>query len=799
MWSNYFRIAYRQFVKYRLYSLINLSGLTIGLLVSLVILLYIVDENSFDQFHSKKESIYRIKHTRNTGNSITASAGTPLALAPIAKSEIAGISNAARILRDRYGLVQIGEKRFNEPNFAYADSSVVAMFDFEWLSGHPKSALTRPDGIVITKSHAAKYFGEENPIGQQLHYRNWGQDVVYQVTAVINDLPSNSHFHFDLIAPFESNNNLWYGMHGSDWYFAGAWTYIEIPVASDITNVRNNLADLVTRHLPDDLKSATEFDLQPLTDIHLRSSLSNEVEPNGNINYLFLQATIGLLIVIIACVNFVNLTTARASLRLKEVAMRKSLGGRHAELAFQFTCEAFFYAIFAMALALVLIPFGLSIFSSIVGRQIPIQHLVNPTVIAAILGLLAMIVILSGIYPAFYMAKLNPALYLKSSGRETSHKGSLRVVLVAGQFIVLLILLTGSLMIRKQLTFMKNKNLGFATEEIAYVDGFDNASFEQLKGELKNINGIIDVAAASGIPGSVNAQLATGLARMEGMEQSERAEIYRTRCDKKFFNLMQMKLELGHDFATLSEDSIAPVIVNRAMIDQMPWKDDPIGRKIELFNMIGRSEGERRIVGVVSDFHIESLRSQIRPVAFTFADRNPNLVIRFKSAETDQLRDEVISTLNKYRGNMAGDFYFLREDLNSQYQAEDRLSKIGFWLTSISIAIAVIGVFGLASFSAQQRLKEMSIRKVLGAQVPDVIFAFSKSFVSLVFAASVIGLPLAYFLVTQWLEDFAYKVPISWSAIGLSATSLLIIVVLITTFHALRVSRLNPAQVLRNE
>jgi putative ABC transport system permease protein len=794
------KILVRSILKYKGLAALNVVGLAIGLATCAVIFLFVKSELSYDQFHSNGRRIYRVAHDRMTNGQSGLRVTTPIALAPFLK-EIRSVEKTARFLRDGGGIVRFGDKENAETQFCFVDAAAFEMFDFKVVSGSLESVTDSSNNLVFTASVAKKYFGAEDPVGKIIQYRNWGQQYTYQVGAVVEDLPENSHFRFEIFAPFESRNNLWNSMHGSDWFYSGAWTYVLLKNGADAVSIDADFKRIISTHMPPELQKATSFFLQPMTRIYLDSNLAGEIEVNGDRSYVVILAVIGVFILLLACINFVNLSTARAAERGREVGVRKVLGAFKSQLIGQFLGETVVVAAVSTFIALMFVPLILPSFNFITGRNLHVNYFGDPALAVILIVVGVMTGLAAGIYPAFRLSSFKPASVLRMSGSFGSEShGTLRRVLVGVQFTTALMLLVGVFTISSQLAYIRNIDLGFNRNQIIFIQGFDFRKAKQLKHHLEEVPGVTEMTTTRGVPGSLSAGFDTRLFQTNKLEATQRMEAYYTSGDYDFLNFFGIELVNGRKFSReFIADSAESIMVNEMFVKKSGWEDDPLDKQIAIFDMLGNPAGVKRVVGVFKDFNFQTLHNDVKPMALGLTSRSWNLAFRIASDKPFKVIDQVKSAASAYANETPIDAYFLDEDMGRQYLKEERLSAMIYWLASLAVVIACMGLFGLSSFSAQRKSKEIAIRKVFGASVLQIVARFNYEFVVLICISFVVSIPVAYLLLEQWLETFAYRISQGAFIYGCSFLLALLMACLTVSFYSLRASIANPINSLKED
>lgn len=783
------------------YSFINIAGLSLGIAASLLIILYVVDELSYDRFHPRATSIYRIGFKgRLQGNDFNM-ASSPAPVAEAIANEIPEVENVVRFGLWRTTPMSFQEKNFTEKHVLVADSNFFQFFNFKLLVGDPLTALKGTNKIVVTQSAARRYFGDEDPIGQILLRGSEKKATV--VSGVVEDAPSNSHILYDMILSGET----WDYMKDVQWTSNNLYTYFLAQENSDLEKIKSQLNTLVEKNMGAELEkyigfSFKEFlaqgndvglNLQPILDIHLNSNLSEEITANGNVQYIYIFIAIALFITLIACINFMNLSTARSANRAKEVGIRKSIGAFRSRLVGQFLAESMIYSFISTALAVLLILILINPFNTLSGKTLTLSLFADPTLIISIILFALLTGLIAGSYPAFYLTAFKPTEVLKGKIRSGFKNSKLRNSLVVFQFVISIALILGSLVVYKQLKFMQEKNMGFDKENVVrllHTWSLDKNG-KAFKNELAQHPEFKNASYASHLPPNI---MWSNAWRKGGTEQDYL--LSQCRVDYDHFITMGYTLVDGRFFSRDFLSDSSAVILNETAMKLMNIED------FEHQTMLSYNYETPRpmnIIGVVKDFNFETLRNDVKPLVFTLGgEPNGEMAIRLAPGnKTEQL--ELLQTIwKKYSGN-AFQYSFLDQDFDSLFKGEQRMSQIILVFTILTILIACLGLFGLATYVGEQRAKEISIRKVMGASIPQVMGLLFKDFTLLVLIAFVIASPLGWYLMNEWLRGFAFHIGVDAGAVFFAGFAALLIAVLTISFQSIRAARENPVKALKNE
>ena len=808
MIRNFFKIAWRNLLRYKAFSFINIFGLAIGIACCILVSLFILDELSFDKYHKDSDRIYRVvKDFVNDDGSKLPDATTPPAVAIAIQKEIPEIEHTTRVFPG-WGAkfyVRYGEKRFIEENLYRADSSIFDVLTFKFLQGDSKTALKDPNAVILTETIAKKYFGNENPIGKTLEINTWDPK---QVTAVIKDMPDNSHFKLDLLLPlvFVNNNGSRVDIN-SDWGWYNFYTYMKLKPQTNIATIDKKIRDVFKKHEPE---NNNYFYSQAVTGIHLTSNLKWELRPNSDKSYIYIFGTVALFLLLIACINYVNLTTARSSLRAKEIGIRKVSGAVKSSLIRQFLAESILIALLAVLVALLLTQLLLPSINNITGKQLSLIPGGDYFILLAVVVFAIVIGLIAGLYPAIYLSSFEPIKVLKGEKFVGLRGFNLRKILVVTQFAISIALIIGTIIVVQQIRFIQNTKLGLDKDHVIMVNdvGYMNRSeIIKVKNDLLQIPGVKKVAGTDGIVGGQN--WTNGMS-LKGSENGQLVNFLT--IDNDYLDALNIEIKEGRGFSqqflsdTLNdgipgttERLAGGVILNETAVKDLGIPSPAVGKQIEW----GTDEDTSwylQVVGVVKDFHFTSMKNQIKPFAFV---SNPNrqwyFTIKLDGSNMNQTLGKIKNVWDQNVKARPFQYFFLDDTYSKLYQSEQNFKRIFFYITAIAIFIACLGLFGLSSFITEQRTKEIGIRKVLGASVSGIVSMLSKDFVKLVLIASVIAFPLAWWAMHKWLEDFVYRINIGWWVFVLAAIAALLIALITISFQAIRAAIANPVKSLRTE
>ncbi|MCJ7581615.1 MAG: ABC transporter permease [Candidatus Aminicenantes bacterium] len=795
MFRNNLKIAFRIFKRHKGYSFINITGLAVGMACCILILLWINDEVSYDRYHENADQIIRLTYAEEIGGTYSHYAMSPFVAAPIFKDEIPEVEAYTRLISNST-LIKYGDKIFDEDNVYHADPDFFKIFSYEFIAGDPDSALLDPGSIVLTESSARKIFGTQDPMGETLNLSFPG-DV--KVTGIIRDVPENSHFHFNYLIPL-GNLEKRVERYFTQWNTIIGWSYLLVQEGTDLAVVAQKLQAVAETHSGIEARKfgqTIEYYPQKITDIHLKSRFLAEIEPNGNILYVYVFSIIALFILVIACINFMNLSTARSANRGREVGLRKVFGAQRKRLVSQFITETIGLAVVGLGIALNLVWLLLPTFNNLTGKDMHINDLNNGAVWLGLLGLILVTGVVAGSYPAFYLSAFQPIQVLRGKLQKGSRRSSLRNGLVTFQFTISIMLIISTFIVLGQLNHMKNKALGFNKEQMLVVrlsrSSFEK-SYEAFKNTLLKNPQIVSASYSDGLPGRVGRVLTVF---QEGKAESESHNFDVITADYNFLKTYEIDLAEGRNFSKdFSTDSAGAFLLNETGAAKLGLGMEAIGTQIGF-----DSENLFPILGITKDFHYRSLKDVIGPLAIQLTtDFEPLLSLRISTENLTNTLASIEGIWNEFDKERAFNYFFVDENFDALYHSETRLSKIITVFALIAIFVACLGLFGLASFTVEQSTKEIGIRKVLGASINTLVFQLSWQFTKWVLVANIIAWPVTYLLMNNyWLVNFPFKIGLS-IFIFLSAGLISLFIALLTvSFQSIKAALTNPADSLRNE
>ncbi len=804
MLRHLFTIAIRNILKHFNYSILNILGLAIGISSFLFILIYVTDELKYDRFHENHEQIYRMNRLYDS-NDINEDAATMSF--PFGPALAADYPDMVKSMV-RFFDFQVSEMlfenledstnvlKFNEEWFYLADSNVFQMFTFPLLEGDPATVLNRPNTIVLSESTAKKYFGDTPAIGKSLRME---EQIVFEVTGIMKDLPEQSHFNIDMLGSLSSFRALQRGQLPQGWIWNPCWTYVELYDNITQEQLEAQLADFHLRQYADFKDQKITLYMQPLTDIHLQSHHEYEMHPNGKLSYIRILSIIGIFVLILACINFMNLATASSSGRGREIGMKKVAGASKAQLRAQFLGESMIITFLSLLLAAILVEVLLPLFNNFTGKTIDTGIIIHPESLAVGLLLLLVVGLLSGSYPAFFLSRLDTS-HLKGALATGAGKGMARKILVVVQFLISVALIIGTITAFSQLNYLRKADLGFDRDQVILIPTKFNTAlhFDRLAEELKKHNQVVSVTGMEDILG---ANHNTRSVVVEGMfdDQAFWYPAFLVRYD--FIETFNIQVVQGRAFSRdFPSDTSEAIMINESMVNHLGWtNEEAIGKAV-------RMDGNERVIGVFSDFNALSLH---KPADNFILDMLENpfgaaALTRYMAVKvnTDNYK-EVLAYIQNIWEEVAPtrpfEYTFLDEELDALYKDESSFSNLSIILTILAIVIACLGIIGLTSFMIERKTKEISLRRIHGATVAHVNALLSREFLWLILIANLISWPLAYIVIKRWLENFSKHIDMQWYLFLVSGLVTIFITVMITSIHAYRASRMNPADTLKYE
>ncbi|MEO5890550.1 MAG: ABC transporter permease [Ferruginibacter sp.] len=807
MIKNYFKIAFRNLWGNKAFSAINIFGLAIGIATCLIIMLFVQNELSFDRFNEKADRIVRVNFQGYaSGEKFNESSVMP-PVAQTLKTDFPEVKEATRLRA--YGTPRLiyGNKSFKEDAFAFVDANFFEVFTLPLVEGNAKTALIEPNTIIITKAVATKYFGNDDPIGKVINFKD-GSNAPCKVTGVIDKVPVNSHFHFDIFASMA-------GLPESKeltWMSSNYVTYLVLAEGYDYKKLQAKLPGVVEKYMAPQMFAAMHitlaefrkkgnnlsFILQPLTSIHFSSDYSNEHGATGDIRYVYIFGAIALFMLLIACINFMNLSTAGASKRAREVGIRKVLGSLKMELVKQFLIESILVTAIALLLAICFMYLALPVFNDLAGQHLAFQFADHPLILPGLLLFVLIVGALAGSYPAFYLSSFKPVAVLK--GKFTSGKNSigLRSGLVVFQFFISITLIIGTAVVYNQLSYIQHKKLGYNKDQVLILPDLWmlGKNQEVFRRQLLADPRVESISSSGFLPAGPSDN--NNFFVYPGENPNNIIKTLRYDVDESYISTLGIQMLTGRNFLKEYTSDSSAVIINETTAKVFGWGEKAPGHKISTTNHAGEVISYN-VIGVVKDFHFRSLHERISPLVMTLSPNPGTMVVRLKTTDVAGLVAGLTKQWNALGAEEPINYSFLDERFNATYSAEQKIGTILAIFAGLTIFVACLGLFGLAKFTAEQRTKEIGIRKVLGASVAGVASLLSKDFLKLVLVAFVLAAPVAWFAMNKWLQDFAYRIDISAWVFVVTALLAVTITIITVSFQAIKAAIVNPVKSLRTE
>ncbi len=809
MFTNYLKIAWRTLRKQRGLTFINIFGLAVGLACCMLIMLYVLDELSYDRYNEKADRIYRIQSDIKFGGNDMHMATSPDPIGPTLKKDYPQVEQFVRLHQRGTWLV----KRVSEPtslredNITFADSTLFDVFTLPLLSGDPKRALAEPNTVVISESAAKRHFGNQNPMGKPMVFDN---NKTFTVSGVMRDMPRNSHFRSDFFLSMLNDNYPW-----GQWLSNNHHTYVLLKPGTDSQAFAKNFDTVIEKYVgPQALQlvgtsieqfrkagNQIEFWLIPLTDIHLHSKQQIELAPTGDIQYVYIFSAVALFILLIACINFMNLATARSANRAKEVGVRKVMGSERKQLIGQFMTESILTSVLAMLLALIIVGVALPGFSVIAAKEMNLSQLVSPYYLPLLIALPIVVGLLAGSYPALFLSSFRPITVLKGKINVSFKRVGLRSGLVVFQFMMSVVLIVGTIIVYRQITYIQTKNVGFNRDQIMTVNGVYamGKQAETFKQEVLRLPGVISGSVSGYLPTPSNRDDTAFF--VEGQtDLNKGVSMQQWGVDYDYVKTLGMQVVQGRDFSQEFGSDSSGILINEAAVKILGFKGSPIGKRIwRPDDPQNKTQKAYTIVGVIKNFHFESLRRNIGALSLVLNANSGAASFRLSNANVPVLMKEIEAKWKQIAPDQPFSYQFMDDSFDEMYRTEQRIGTIALTFAALAILIACLGLFGLAAFMAEQRTKEIGVRKVLGASVGSIIGLLSKDFLKLVLIAILIASPLAWYAMNQWLKDFAYKIDIEWWMFALAGSLAVGIALLTVSFQSIKAALMNPVRSLRSE
>jgi putative ABC transport system permease protein len=787
MLKNLIKTAVRHIVKQFGYSILNILGLTLGITSALFLIIYVADEVSYDRYHEKADRIYRVSSTIKEPDDQFTWIFAQIPFGPQVVHDYPEVQSSVRFINMPRALYKFEDKEFNEENFFYVDSTLFDIFTYKVIKGEIKSALLAPKKIILTEKIANKYFGKSDPIGKTL---TTGTDT-YEVTGVIQDVPTNSHFRFDAVA---ARNNL--PKQLGSWGNFGVFTYLLFPEKFDVKAFETKMQGMYDAYMKtifEPLKISIKYKLEPLTRIHLYSKNAAEPEPTGSITYVYIFAIVAIFLVLIASMNYMNLATARSTRRAREVGLRKVVGSRRGPLVLQFLSESLVFTLISLLISIVLIIVLLPKFNLLAGKTFNIHVIYSPVVLLSLLAIILIVGILGGSYPAFFLSRFSPVTVLKGEVTQGSAGSLFRKILVVIQFTVSVIMIICTLVVFRQLNYLKTTDQGFDQKNVVglQLNGPMIRKYPVLKQSLLENQNVKYVTSTNTAVGEGSGKVIFNVETDQGMSQKG---VNFAVVDHDFIETLGIKMVKGREFQQdMPSDTLTGVVVNEAFAKRMNWSE-PVGKKVELKPFI-----DGRVIGVMKDYHQTGMYNSIESLMLLYRPLNNVIYIKLSGSDTKQTLSFIEKKWKEIFPDQPFVYAYLSERFNRQFEADDKRGFVFTMFTVLAILIACLGLFGLASYMVEQRTKEIGIRKVFGANENTILGLISKDFLILVAIGIVIAVPVAYYFMNRWLENYVYRTKIGVPLLLTAALLTILITFLTISYKSYQASIMNPARALKAE
>jgi len=791
MLKNYFKIAFRKIIRHKAFSIINIIGFAIGLASCLLISLYVFNEISYEKFHKNRDNIYRVGVNLTHGdNKIPFASGMP-PLGPALQAEFPEVKEMTRI-RVAGENIQFKyiEKEFLESNMIYAEPAYFDIFSFDVISGELTTALDEPYSILIKQSISEKYFGNEYPVGKTIQMSG---ETNFTIAGILGEPAGNTQMDFDMIASYSSLQAM--GQYSDQWgQFGVDHTYILLEENFDGSTFEEKLPQLISNNVHSGMASIISLFATPFNDLYFHSNINNDFEPRGDLKQVYLFSIVAALIMLIACLNFMNLSTARSTHRVKEVGMRKVFGSNRSLLIKQFLSESVLTTLFSMLLGLIIFSLLYPQLNQFIGKELAVSYLYHPLSLLLLFALSVFVGIIAGIYPAIFMSRFQPMHAFRAfTGKSRT---IFRKIMVITQFTIAISLIIVTIFVFKQLSFVRNVDLGFNKEnKLIIMPPIDSEKMEVFKDELLQIPGVEMATICFAPPGSNSAIIVNAVTE----ESDDGMMVNALSCDYDYIPLFDLELADGRNFSAENEsDANGGIIMNEAAIKKLGF-DDPIGKELS-YPLIPNSENNSKIIGVLKDFHYQSLRNEISPVVLFIDDQyNSALVLKYKQENLPEILSAITAKWNEFIPDEPIAYSFLDEDYDKLYNTDEKMGKLFIFFSILIIFIACLGIYGLATFLGEQRVKEIGVRKVMGATTTGIMQLLTRDFAKWVIISNLIAIPIGYYIMNKWLQDFAYRTALSIWVFVLAGIIALIISLLTISIQTYKTANLNPAKTLKYE
>jgi len=809
MLANYLKVALRNLRKQKGTSFINISGLAVGIACCLLIMSFIFEELSYDRFHERADRIYRVVQTSESESRVEEGASTPFKTGPTLVSEYPHlIETSVRFYNMQVPKLALAnkpeEKYFKEPNIFVVDSTVFDVLSIELIRGNPETALTDPRTMVISEDMVQKYFGDEDPVGKTLFFEG-REDLT--ITGVMKSLPENSHIDIDFLISFNTLDHFYKSEYDGSWYWNPNWTYILLKEGADVAELENQLPAFADKYYHPNIPPTERvtLELQPLTDIHLYSNRDQEIKANSDILYVYIFGAVAILILVIGCINFVNLATAKSAIRAKEIGVRKVLGADRGRVFGQFIMESLITSFISVLFALLLVQFMIPVFNEFLDTNLQLSFFESGLVAGGLFIIFIIVSLLAGLYPAVVLSGFKPVEVFRGNPVSSGKRGLFRKILVIIQFGFSVLIIIGTIVISWQLEHLQNKDLGFDEEEIVVIPTDLTRTiwfYDDFKQDLLRSSNIKSVTGVKNIIGSLKNTYMEQ--KPEGLAESQSIPTIFVMFD--FIETYNIPVIAGRSFSKeYSTDRAEAVMVNRKLVEQLGWDtpEEALGKSFEHDGKV------KYVIGVTENFNHTSLRRELEPLVLEMPADEMQLItsieymaVKINGNNVPDALDHIEKTWAKYDVTHPLEYSFHKQELNKVYAGEEKLSKVSVSFSILAIIVACFGLFGLASFMAERRTKEIGIRKVLGATVTRIVALLTKDFLALVIIANIIAWPVAWYLASWWLRDFPYRITLGWNMIEISslAFAITMLIAFITVgYRSTRAASLNPVDSISRE
>jgi len=807
MLTNFIKIAWRNLIRNKAFSAINIIGLALGLATCLLISLFVLDELSYDRFHEKANRIVRVFFRGSMQGGKMNEAHVMRPVAQTLKTDYPEVQEATRLRIGGSPFISYGDKTFRDASLVYVDSNFFQVFTFPILQGDARTALVRPNTAIITQALARKYFGKANPLGKVLTIKSW--NTTFQVTGIIDRIPTNSHIQADFFASMASFPE----DKAPSWMTSEFFTYLVLPQGYDYKQLEAKLPQVVDKYMGPQIQqsfgmSMAQFRqkgndlglfLQPLTEIHLYSTFAYDLSPPGTIQYVYLFGAIALFMLIIACINFMNLSTAGASKRAKEVGIRKVLGSVRQSLTSQFLIESMLLTGIALLIAVGMVYASLPAFNALAGKTLAINFLANAWLLPGLLLFGLLVSVLAGSYPAFFLSSFRPVAVLKGTKFTGDRKSiGLRSGLVVIQFFISITLIVSTTVVYRQLSYIQHKKLGYNKDQVLVLPEtwLLGKKEEVFSSQIMQDPNVLNVSTSGYLPAGPSNN--NNFMVYPETNATQLVKTLRYDVDYNYIPTLGMQLATGRNFSPAYGTDSTSVILNETAAKTLGWGDKAIGHTLTNTNNDG-NKGTYRVIGVVKDFHFKSLHERISPLVMVLGNSTGTVIVKVKTKDLTGLLANLTKQWNQLAPEAPFTYSFLDERFNDTYRTEQKIGQILGLFAGMTIFVACLGLFGLATFMAEQRTKEIGVRKVLGASVTSIVALLSKDFLKLVGIAIVLSVPVAWYVMDRWLQDFAYKIELSWWVFALAGLLAVGIALATVSFQSVKAALMNPVKSLRSE